>query len=320
MAIQEDPDPAVPCTVVVSKMGWSRDYAIYKGDRMPESKEERVQQMWMWFNKTIINSNKSIIDLENFRRGLLGESKELKDKGQTLWRATFSDRPRFEYHQKLKGQQATFNPFRGFNNDGYESPDEDYYFNHRRNQSRGIGTGDFVGSIVTKWSLNTQAIITGGDTDRTKNTVGNEEMTLHVFSKGTVVTSYYENITHDPETNQRRTHTDKREVEYIDRIEYKLMFRGQPMYQWVEPGDASHDDSGTTNYSFTNPLYEVTYVGGFFKKSYVIVRTLPGCDPALAMLVAHLITTEYSNEAIKQDLKVNTPRDFPHSGFQFRMW
>ena len=46
-------------------------------------------------------------------------------------------------------------------------------------------------------------------------------------------------------------------------------------------------------------------IGGFFKKSYTVIRTLPGCDPALAMLIAHLASSEYSPAAIKGHLRVN---------------
>ena len=90
---------------------------------------------------------------------LQGESKELKDKGQVLWRAAFNDRPAFQYHQKLRGQPATFSRFLGISSDPYDSPDEDYYYNHPRH-SRHHSSGHFSGSIITKWSLNTKAIIT----------------------------------------------------------------------------------------------------------------------------------------------------------------
>ncbi len=37
---------------------------------MPSEKKDKVEKMWLWFNKTIIDSNKSILDVENFNRGL----------------------------------------------------------------------------------------------------------------------------------------------------------------------------------------------------------------------------------------------------------
>ena len=141
---------------------------------------------------------------------------------------------------------------------------------------------------------------------------------LSVYAKGTVVTKYYEYEETDQD-GHRHKRTDKNEQEFIDRLEYKIVFRGQIMYQWSEPGDTAMEYGSTANYSFGNPLYDLTYVGGFWKPSYTVCRTKTGCDPALAMLIAHLCNTEYSNSAIKKDLKVSTPGSYPH-GFTFRMF
>ena len=51
-------------------------------------------------------------------------------------------------------------------------------------------------------------------------------MKLLIYSKGTVVTSYYEEERVDEE-GHRHTDTKKHESEFIDRIEYKIEFRGQ---------------------------------------------------------------------------------------------
>ncbi len=138
--------------------------------------------MWLWFNKTVIDSNKSILDVENFRRGLKvhiysimrhrtinvnmiincdgllqGDTKELKDKGEVLWRAAFTDRPQFQYQQRLVGQQHNFNPFVRLCNDPYTPHNDDFYINHNRH---GRGSGDRkVGTIITNWCLNTGAAI-----------------------------------------------------------------------------------------------------------------------------------------------------------------
>lgn len=67
-------------------------------------------------------------------------------------------------------------------------------------------------------------------------------------------------------------------------------------------GDAHSD--GPTDLLIDCPLFSSTVVGGWFSRSHVIVETRPGVDPALAMLIAHLCTTEYSVAEIKRDLSV----------------
>lgn len=312
--IQPDPDMVDCCTVSVSKMGWSRDYAIYQGSTLPPNKEEKTQKMWLWFNKSD-SGPKVKIELENFNRG----QKEDKNIGECLWGAEFTDKLKFDYKQKVKGQpwQQAALRFAGFSTDHYDSDDDDFYSNHSRN--RECCRGDFEGTIVSKWQMNTSAVLYGGDTPRTKTMEG-EKMILKVYSKGTVITNYYlqENVDSEGHVSHQ---TNKKEVEFIDRIEYRLEFRGNVVYTWVEPGDSGHDDtSATGDWTVSNPLYDITYKGGFFKSSYSIISTKAGVDPALAMLVGHLVATEYSNAAIKSDLQVRTPDNFPRQHNFFSSW
>lgn len=120
---------------------------------MPSSKEDKVQKMWLWFNKSDTNSGRVKIDLENFNRG----QKEDKDAGEILWSAEFTDRPRFEYHSKVKDEPWSVNPFRGFSADPYDSDNDDFYCNHGRHKKH--FDGNYQGTLITKWQLNTAAVI-----------------------------------------------------------------------------------------------------------------------------------------------------------------
>ena len=94
--------------------------------------------------------------LENFNRG----KKENQDQGEILWGAEFTDRPRFEYQQKVKGNAWT-NPFssgHSYPNDPYDSDNDDYYCNHSRHGGQSH-RGNFQGTIITKWQLNTAAVL-----------------------------------------------------------------------------------------------------------------------------------------------------------------
>lgn len=105
---------------------------------------------------------------------------------------------------------------------------------------------------------------------------------------------------------------EKKETEFVDRIEFRLICRGQLWAQWVVPGDTHNYNAASL--TMDSPLFTARLNGGWFKSSYTTISTKPGWDPALAMLIAQLCTTEYSVGAIKQDLRPNTPREPPVYG------
>jgi len=332
--IQPDPDVNTPVTVNVTKMGWSNDYAVYKGDTPPNSSEDKVEQMWVWFNKTGIDSRRSTIDVENFNRG----GKDDKNLGEILWRANVDEKPFFDCYQKNIKQAAPkhfFSPWNSNNNDGYASEDDDYYVSHDRHRRGFNKSHRYMGSILTKWSLTTKCNISNLDFNRDAITAGlepgqndapepvspgKENLVLNIYSKGTVVTSYHEyerTTTDDHGHKHHHKETKKSEHEFVDRIDYQLMFGDKQLYAWTEAGDSKYDDNSTAAIDLFTPMYDLSYMGGFWKASYKVIKTKKYVDPALAMLIAHLCSTEFSNAAIKADLQVKTPSKWPSQGFSF---
>jgi hypothetical protein len=52
------------------------------------------------------------------------------------------------------------------NDDGYESPDDSHYLNTGEHRGKFNPTGQIIGpGVITKWKMNTKAVITDGDND-----------------------------------------------------------------------------------------------------------------------------------------------------------
>ena len=77
------------------------------------------------------------------------------------------------------------------------------------------------------------------------------------------------------------------------------------------PGNTHN--SGNTDVTFSAPLFSTNVTGGWFKQGAHYCNTTAGFDPALALLVSHLLCTEYSVAEIVRDLMKNhrTPQA-PH--------
>ena len=70
-----------------------------------------------------------------------------------------------------------------------------------------------------------------------------------------------------------------------------------------------HAENGAGDVSFTSAMFDTTLVGGWFSKTTFNVKTKAGFDPVLALLVSHLVSTEYSLANVMQDLQpqIRTP-------------
>lgn len=327
--IKPDPAMAGNITFVTKRLGmWGRDYSVHE-NVYPDNKEQVKEQMWLWLNK----SDGGIIDVENFVRG---KNPDLPNKGEVLYSATVTERPYFEQFQRpaqtgLMGLASRFMGFFGGtqSNDynpnassGYDSDDDFYYINNpehtrkfdsqgRRHQSQAHH------NMITKWRLNTKAVIQGGNTGRAAAQLNGQPIILEVFSKGTCATGW-EDIerTSTDENGDIRTYwdTEKHETEWVDRIEFRLSCGGQFWASWYVIGD-THYNPGT-DVGFQSPLGITTAIGGWFSASKYVHQTNVGCDPALTLLIHHLMTTEYSIQELKNDLHPNTP-DRPPSMFNY---
>ena len=87
----------------------------------------------------------------------------------------------------------------------------------------------------------------------------------------------------------------------MDRVEYRLSFRGSLWAQWFIEGDSKR--YGPADTSINSPFFDLTLEGGWFKPSIFKISTKEGIDPCLGILLAHVCATEYSVAEIKRDLQ-----------------
>jgi hypothetical protein len=125
-------------------------------------------------------------------------------------------------------------------------------------------------------------------------------------------------------------HIHKHETEFVDRVEFRLIFNDQvcarrTVYgaqflidfilqlwaEWVVPGDSM--SNAPTDVVVNSPFFNTTMEGGWFKPNRYTINTLPGVDGAFAIMLSHLCCTEYSVAAIKKDLNPGTPAHPPSS-------
>ena len=186
--IRADPDFASPLEVVTKALGYwgmSRDFGVWEKE-YPSSKEERTEKMWFWFNKCTSGQNTGRIDLETFEGR--GEKPEDPKKGKVLYYAMVTEKPFFQSFQRIAN--TSFDSFYGIYTNGYADEPDSFYVNHpthmekKRDGGRALGQG-----LITKWQLNTKALIYDGEKGRGAM-FGQNPIYLEVFSKGTVVTTY----------------------------------------------------------------------------------------------------------------------------------
>lgn len=348
--IQPDPKAGEHINAAVVMLGsWgSRDYGIYKGSSVPDSKEDKTEKMWMWFNKEndANDPRLGVVDLENFDR----PAEEPKGKGKTIWSAKFAERPRYEMDRYFQGGQRKqrffgYGIFAMGGSMGYESDDDDHYFNHtfcsrhqsswgRRNaqawedyrilqnpvgwkEERATGP-----KVMTKYKLETQAVITPGTAPGGRSGT----YILECFAKGTAITTW-EETTSVRERSVGEDRTEKyisREIEghdekFVDRIELTLKTNGEVVDQWVIIGDSSYDRCNATVINECTPFYNSTVNGGFFKRSSSAIETKGDkVDPALSLTIAHLVSTEFSLQEIKDDLNLHTTSHVPRHESELR--
>jgi len=308
--VRPDPPTNAPLTVVIRRLGtfWGRDYSIHEGTKYPSSSDEAKNTMWLWLNKRDGSSPQEVfIDVENFVRNKPDNPKQ----GQVLYTARFNPHPTFDQFSRRVG--TSFEAYLGFFNEGWPTNDDFYYLNNKAHTSKlPAGGRRLEPQIVTKFRFNTQAILRDGDIGRAADIFQHQDVTLDIFSTGTAVTTFDETEREVEDRNDKgevtgrhkETTMHKIETTFVDRVEYRLIFKGQLWGQWWVPGDAA---GPTGDLKLVTPFFNTNMVGGWFKPNEYIVSTLPGVDGAFAILLSHLCCTEYSVANIKADFQPNTP-------------
>ena len=207
----------------------------------------------------------------------------------------------------------------GFFNQGFQNQDDFFYLHCLAQTAKFAPNGRIVCSLISKWSLATQANIFDGDLQRGAASFGPYPVLLEVFSTGTVATSYEEILSRvdvrDDEGNvigqTENITNNKIETEFVDRVEYRLSFQGRLWCQFFVLGDSYAVQN--VDPTIDCPLFHTTVHGGWFSRTTFRTSTKPGVDPALAILIAQLCATEFSVAGVKANLNAQTPAYPPMS-------
>ena len=305
-----DPNFLEQATFTIKKCGmFSRDYEAYRG---PQASD---QTRWLFLNKAGSKwGGECCIDVENYIRG--GVPENLK-KGQILWRAEFKDTPHFKQQLVTFGNPVT-NLFMGFMGDMRHWNDHGHYMNHGHWASR-----DYNQTLLINWCMETEAVLS----TTSRPGVGHP-LKLKVYACGTAIARYYQ--VHTPVYEDRngqqvkvgeRWQWEHTAQEYVDVVQFQVVHAntgdpvimsntGQPWQYWL-PGDAMASRAVESRY--TCPMFTLQQSGGWDSGEPVTVTSEVGCDPALALLLAHLATSEFSVEAIKGDFHPAFPTNPQHA-------
>lgn len=315
---QPDPPTNMPMQVCVHRMGqYGRDWAVYNGTVYPSKSDDRKQKMWLWFNKSDGSiPNTGVIDLENFVRGQIPSN---PNKGGVLYTAIITERPTFEQFQRIAGRSNDF--FSGFGHTNPTVYEDWFYLNHQRHVSqRQMNAQVLDPQMITKWRVTTKAAIRDGNLGRAERSFMGQEVSLFVHATGTVATTWERRINtvevrddQDNVTgNQQQVEIIKIETEFIDRVDFQLVFANQLWANWTVPGDSQPGQEGN-EILISTPFFDCVRKGGWFSSEEFTITAKPPADPAFCVMLAFLCGTEYSLAEIKKDLTPNTPSEPPNN-------
>jgi hypothetical protein len=110
-----------------------------------------------------------------------------------------------------------------------------------------------------------------------------------------------------------RRRWERHEREYVDFVQFAVcdLASGQPV---VDQFGAAvvftvHGDSTDWTNNYGTKFFDVQQRGGWFTKDPPTITTKAGVDPALALLIAHLCTKEFSTAQIKSNFHPRFPYD-----------
>jgi len=306
------PDPAEheQITVTIEQAATaSRDYLAYRG--FASACEDRNNR-WFFLNKSGSKWGGNVkMEVENFVRGLDPED---ENKGQVLWRSDFRDQPHFQQQLRNVNQSMMEFAFTGFMDAVFDRPhyDDGYYMSHGGGWDR-----DYRTTLMLNWNMQTEASLTS----MVRSGFG-FPVKLVVYAQGTAVARYFE--VEEPiyedrgegENRERvqvgtRTRWERHEREYVDFVQFAVcdVVSGQPVIdQWNQPVVFTvHGDSTDWTNNYSTKFFDVQQRGGWFTKEPPTITTKAGVDPALALLIAHLCTKEFSTKQIKRNFNPHFP-------------
>jgi hypothetical protein len=318
--IQADPSPTEQCTFVTAKLGYwgfSHDHGIWR-DQIPDNSGEKKEQMWMWFRKRQQGSDFKI-QLENFTRTDPND----KSMGKVLFYGVMQGKPKVEYFQRVAGRSG--GGFFGFFGSGYGNSvnyDDSYYFNHGEHQ-RGLHNQRVLGKteVITKWQSYSTTKLFDGNMGRGEGTLNKDFVLMDVIACGTIVTTYTDYEEEEVVRNDKGEETGRRFVRrtthnsytFVDFIQYRLTVNNQLWAEWQVLGDSHSNAYSGKNITIDTPFFATVLDGGWFSRTKFRVTPKQGIDPALALLISHIVTSEYSLEEIKNDLNISIPSRPPMS-------
>jgi len=287
----------------------SRDYLAYRG-LGTEDRNER----WFFLNKSGSKWGGNVqMEVENFVRGLDPND---ENKGQVLWRSDFIDQPFFQQQLRDVGGSMLQFAFTGFIDSMFDRPhyDDGYYISHGGGWDR-----DYRTSLFLNWNMRTEASLSS-----TVRKGFGFPVKLVVYAQGTGVARYFE--VEEPiyeergegENRQRvqvgtRRRWERHEREFVDFVQFAVcdLASGQPV---VDQFGAAvvftvHGDSTDWTNNYATKFFDVQQRGGWFTKDPPTITTKAGVDPALALLIAHLCTKEFSTAQIKSNFHPRFPYD-----------
>ena len=160
---------------------------------------------------------------------------------------------------------------------------------------------------IANWTMTHSAKLTS----KSRDGLG-VPLKLCVYVAGASVASYYPDV-----SGKRFSKRFKRDViDYVETVQFALLNSetgatieryGPHHHAFAVPGDARPERRGSNHFGCF--CYNVIQAGGWGSKHPLVVSTLPGLDPLLALLLAHLAHKEFSLPNIKAAVKPDFPDD-----------
>ena len=306
--------------VTIKQTAWlSRDYTVYSNPEQHTKGENCIRDnSWFFLNKSGDRGGKVCVELENFVRG---KDPNNAKRGQLLWRADFTERPHFWQNVREPGSPAGDFPFAlpHMIQWGGEA-DLGYTRLVKARRRTGGRYPQLKKTLICNFHMITHATLASDGSEIACSGVPilprkafGRDVCLRVQAFGTAVAKYYLQRYRHERDNGRSYYTYHMEMdmtEHVELTEFALLDRndlsmntavvsdtGEPVV-FVFCGDITDN---TANYEC--PLFTVVQNGGFWSNYPPCVTTKPGCDPALAILIAHLMLKEYSTKEIKNDFR-----------------
>jgi hypothetical protein len=315
--------------VSIKQTGWlSRDYTVYTNpEQVLDGSNCFTDFSWFFLNKSGKRGGEVCVELENFVRGW---DRDNVKRGQPLWRVDFVDKPAFWQNVRQPGSAVVMPPIALFGKvalqwGGHGALHHDQRYLAMLRTRRTHHHCEHLATAICNFHMNAGATLSsygaamgcGGLPIPPRKCFG-RDVCLNVQALGTAACRWYKVTRESTDEDGRvsyHTSIERDTMEHVDVTEFALLDRADPTLRTVVTipatgvpvafgmtGDVTDD---TANYDC--PLFTVRQNGGFWSNDPPCVTTKPGVDPALAILLSHLMLKEYSTKEIKKDFKPQFP-------------